>query len=185
MSEEDDPYSFMKEAFANASRDARTDRLFEAGTDFINALLGRAKQAGAISRYFQQRGKEHPVLPHATFYIVGVDAEWRYQNAKRGGPRVQQEKSLVDYYMHAKIMQDQTMEMSFTTSQHAHAAKKMGWKRGVHVLNVRDEASLLSSDAENFVNTIASFLAEHAVTLAQQGERRRRTMQADGPGIRP
>ena len=167
----------MKSAFETASRNAKTHALYEAGVSFINALLFHAQAAHTIARFYEKQGREHPVLPCATFYVIGVDDEWRYAHAKRGGPREKKEKARVDYYMHAEIKPDQTMTVSFTTSQHAHAAKKMGWKKGEQELNVSDKDGLQSEKAKNFVRTIAEFLALHAETLMEQGDRRRRTIE--------
>ncbi len=180
MTGKEDRFGFMKGAFETASHNARLHKLFEDGKEFIDTFLGHAQEAGSITRFFQQKGKEHPVLPSATFYIVGVDDEWRYEHAKKGRPRVNQEKSRVDYYMHAQTNPDQTLTISFTTSQHAHVAKKMGWKSGVCEFTVSKEKDLESVKAEKYVKDVAGFLANHAVILLHQGERRRRTMKAGG-----
>lgn len=175
-------YSFMEEAFRKAGEQTPARLLFKAGTDFVDEFLKHAQAAGTISRYFQQKDKEHPVLPHALFYIVGVDDEWRYAHARKGRPRIHQERSHVDYYMHVAMQPDQSIELSFTTSQHAHAAKKMGWGKGVRTHSVRDRAALSSKDTQAFVADLANFLTRHAETLNHKSERRRRTMRSQGQG---
>lgn len=180
MTKSKNPYGFMQDAFDEARKMTPKAMLFAAGNAYIERLLGFAQKSGVISRFYEKQNKEHPETPSSLFYIVGVDEEWRYTHSKKGPPRLPKEKARVDYYLEASIGKEGGLTIEFTTSQHHHAAKKMGWERGSRSFEVSDEKGLLSSQGQKFARDIAAFLTNHAEILTNQGERRRRTMKIDG-----